>query len=204
MTKKLVYLMISVLGNALGTALMVNSDMGLTAWGSAAFNLGTFFHLSFGTAFILLALFFFGIAIALSRRFHLLDIILSLGFLVSFGMLSDVFIGWLSFIKSWDLVFRVIMNFFGLCILLYAIALHLKILIAVHPCDVFLYQMQVRLKSDFWGTNLTYGIAFGIAIAFGLFSGAISGIGLGTIMTVTLSGAIIRLFNRTLLVKLTF
>lgn len=202
MTRKLLYLLISVLGNALGTALMVNSDMGLTAWGSAAFNVGVFFDISFGTAFIILALVFFGIALTISRSFRIIDIALSIGFLLSFGMLSDLFIGWLSLIKTIPLVLRIGINFIGLSILLFSIALHLKILIAVHPCDVFLYQMQIRFKSDLWGTYFTYGIAFMIAIVFGLLSGSIMGIGMGTIMTVTISGAMIRFYNRTILFKM--
>ncbi len=202
MTKKLIYLCVSVLGNALGTALMVNSNMGLTAWGSAAYHMGSFFHLSFGTSFIILALLFFGIALLLSRKFHVIDILLSLAFLLSFGFLSDLFISWISIIHTWNLWLRVGMNVIGLFILLFSIALHLKILIAVHPCDVFLYQMQVRLKSDFWGTYVTYGVAFSIALVFGILAGNLSGIGFGTIMTVTMSGTIIRIVNRTFLANL--
>jgi len=63
MIRKLPYLLLSVLGNALGTALMINSHFGLTAWGSAAFNFGKFLDVTFGTAFIILALFFFVMAI---------------------------------------------------------------------------------------------------------------------------------------------
>jgi uncharacterized membrane protein YczE len=139
----------------------------------------------------------------MSRSFKIVDILLSLGFLVSFGMLSDLFIGWLELIKTIPLVIRIGINFVGLSILLFSIALHLKILIAVHPCDVFLYEMQVRLKSDLWGTYVTYAMAFLIAIIFGLLSGAVSGIGLGTITTVTLSGAMIRFYNKTFLNKMT-
>lgn len=204
MIKKIPYLIIAVLGNAIGTALMVNTDIGLTAWGSAAFNVGAFLDVSFGTAFIILALVFYLIALILQKSFKPVDTLLSLAFLVSFGMLSDLFIVWFPSFAEVALPIRILINFFGLSILIFAIAVHLKILIAVHPCDVFLYQMQVKLKSDLLGTYLTYGIAFLIAIGFGLLSGKIAGIGIGTLMTVTLSGLLIKLYNRTILRRLDF
>jgi len=204
MIRKLPYLLIAVLGNAIGTALMVNSDMGLTAWGSAAENFSTFFHVSFGTGFIILAVVFYFIALILQKRIRWIDTLLSAAFLVSFGMLSDLFILWIPSFVSLPFAIRIAINFVGLAILIFAIAVHLKILIAVHPCDVFLYQMQVKLKSDMVGTYFTYGIAFLIAIIFGLLSGGVSGIGIGTVMTVTLSGLMIKFYNRTLLKRLRF
>lgn len=204
MIRKIPFLILSVIGNALGTALMINSNVGLTAWGSAAFNFGAFLNVSFGTAFIILALLFFVVAILLSGKIVVMDMIMSIAFLLSFGLLSDLFVLWIPSFLEWPFWLRMLINFLGLSILLLAIAIHLKVLIAVHPCDVFLYQMQVKLKSDFYGTYLTYGIALTIGIVFGVLTGRIEGIGLGTLMTVVLSGALIRMFNRTVLKNLTF
>lgn len=201
--KRTIFLLIcAVIGNALGTALMTNTSLGLTAWGSAAYNIGRFLNISFGTAFIIMAIIFYLIALAISKKINIIETILSFAFLVSFGMLSDLFIWLIPDMTSLNYVLRLVINFFGLAILIFSIALHLKILIAVHPCDVFLYQMQVVCKNDAIGTYLTYGIAFLLAITFGLLFGEISGIGVGTLITVFFSGLMIKFYNQTLLKNL--
>ena len=199
MTRKIIYLIISVLGNALGTALMTNTHLGLTAWGSAALNLAGFFSISFGTAFILMAIFFYVIALMIRKKIKLIETLLSTLFLVSFGLLSDLFIAIIPDLIDLELYLRILINFIGLSILLFSIALHLKILIAVHPCDVFLYEMQVITKHDAIGTYLTYFIAILISITFGLLNHKIAGIGFGTVMTILFSGIFIRFYNQRLL-----
>ena len=199
MTRKIIYLIISVLGNALGTALMTNTHLGLTAWGSAALNLAGFFSISFGTAFILMAIFFYVIALMIRKKIKLIETLLSTLFLVSFGLLSDLFISIIPDLIDLELYLRILINFIGLSILLFSIALHLKILIAVHPCDVFLYEMQVITKHDAIGTYLTYFIAILISITFGLLNHKIAGIGFGTVMTILFSGIFIRFYNQRLL-----
>lgn len=199
MSKKLFILLCSVIGNALGTALMTNTRLGLTVWGSAAKNVSIFFNISFGTAFIILAIAFFMIAISINRKMRPNEMLMSLIFLISFGLLSDLFIFVIPDFSDLHYMFRLIINFSGLVILMFSIALHLKILIAVHPCDIFLYQMQVVFKNDTLGTYATYSIVFLISICFGLLSGMITGIGVGTLLTLCFSGVLIRFFNRTLL-----
>jgi uncharacterized membrane protein YczE len=198
MKRKLFFLFCSVLGNALGTALMTNTNLGLTAWGSAAKNFANFSDITFGTAFIILALVFYLIAIMMKKKINIYDTLMSLGFLVSFGLLSDLLIALIPNMIDLGIGIRILINLLGLSILLFSIALHLKILIAVHPCDVFLYEMQVVCKNDAIGTYLTYFIAIMIAIGFGLLNRGIAGIGIGTIATICFSGAMIRLFNQSI------
>lgn len=202
MKKKLFYLFIAVIGNALGTALMTNTDLGLTAWGSAAKNFSNYVSISFGTGFIILAIAFYFVASFIRKKIVIQETLLSFAFLVSFGLLSDLFIAIIPSMVELHLVLRILINFFGLTILIFAIALHLKVLIAVHPCDVFLYQMQKVFKNDAIGTYFTYFTAFSIAIIFGLLTGRINGIGIGTALTLLLSGGMIRLFNQTILKRM--
>lgn len=199
MIRKIFYLLIAVIGNALGTALMTNTDLGLTAWGSAAKNFANNINISFGTGFIILAIAFYLIATLIRKKIVIIETLLSFAFLVSFGLLSDLFIATIPSMVELHLVLRILINFLGLTILIFSIALHLKVLIAVHPCDVFLYQMQQVFKNDALGTYFTYFIAFAIAITFGLLNGRIQGIGIGTVLTLLVSGAMIRFFNQTIL-----
>jgi uncharacterized membrane protein YczE len=199
MQKKLFILLCSVIGNALGTALMTNTTMGLTVWGSAAKNASIFFNISFGTAFIVLAIAFFAIALMINRHMKPIEMLMSLIFLILFGLLSDLFIFLIPDFSNLHYMIRLAINIIGLVTLMFSIALHLKILIAVHPCDIFLYQMQIVFKNDTLGTYATYSIVFLISICFGLLSGAITGIGVGTLLTLCFSGVLIRFFNRTLL-----
>jgi len=62
--------------------------------------------------------------------------------------------------------------------------------------------MQKLCKNDAVGTYITYGIAFLLAITFGLLYGEISGIGVGTLITVLFSGLMIKFYNQTLLKNL--
>jgi uncharacterized membrane protein YczE len=199
MRKNIFYLICSVLGNALGTALMANTNLGLTAWGSAALNVAGFFDITFGTAFIMLALIFYMIALVIRKKIEMISTLMSVAFLLAFGLLSDLFINIIPNMTGLALALRILINFIGLSILLFSIALHLKIYIAVHPCDVFLYEMQVICKHDALGTYLTYGIAIMIAIIFGLLNDKITGIGIGTLITISFSGAMIRFFNKKVL-----
>lgn len=197
--KKYLYLIVSVIGNALGTALMANTDLGLTAWGSAAQNFSGLLGISFGTGFIVLATIFYVIAMIIQRKIVLLETGLSFAFLISFGLLSDLFINVIPDMSNLNIVLRILINFLGLAILIFAIALHLKILIAVHPCDIFLYQMQKVFKNDAIGTYFTFFTAFSVTIVSGLLNNEITGIGIGTAFTVLLSGLMIRFYNRVLL-----
>jgi uncharacterized membrane protein YczE len=56
--------------------------------------------------------------------------------------------------------------------------------------------MQFICKHDALGTYLTYGIAIMIAIIFGLLNDNITGIGIGTLITISFSGAMIRFFQQ--------
>jgi uncharacterized membrane protein YczE len=86
-------------------------------------------------------------------------------------------------------------------ILLFSIALHLKVKIAVHPLDVFLGVLQDHFNSVKKGTYLTYLCAFFVATFFGIIYGRIEAIQIGTVITITSSGFVMDFYNRTILQK---
>ena len=53
--RKLGYLSIAVVGNALGTALMAETNLGMTAWGSGSLNFSNYFNISLGFGFVILS-----------------------------------------------------------------------------------------------------------------------------------------------------
>ncbi len=128
MKNKLLFLICSVFGNALGTALMTQTGLGLTAWGSAAKNVADFYGITFGTAFIIIALIFYGIALIMQKKVEIMSTFMSLAFLITFGLLSDVLIHWIPDMTGLLIQFRIIINFLGLCVLLLSIALHLNLI----------------------------------------------------------------------------
>lgn len=193
------YLLIAIFGNALGTALMEQTNIGMTAWGSSALNVSNYLDVSLGTGFIILSVFFYSVAIVLARKIILKQGLYSALFLVSYAYLTDLFLFVIPSFESYPYIFRIIINLFGLLILLFSIAVHLRINFAVHPMDVFLKEMQSKMKSIALGTYASYLIGFSVGICFGLLYGSIEGIGLGTLFTLTLSGITLKLYNKYIL-----
>lgn len=67
--------------------------------------------------------------------------------------------------------------------------------IAVHPMDVFLKDVQMKLRSIALGTYLSYFLGFLIGVVFGLLHRSIEGVGIGTLFTLVLSGLVMKYFN---------
>ena len=194
--KTLGQLVIAVCGNAFGLALMLKTDLGASAWGAATSNLSLFFGWSEGLSIIIISVGFYLIAILIQRRFIWFDALLSLAFLLAFGSLLDVFLRWLPALHDIAIGWRILWNVIGMLVLLFSIALHLHIKIAVHPLDVYMQALQQRFKQVAVGTYLTYGSAFVIAILFGLLHGEIADIGIGTILIVLFGGVIMNGYEK--------
>jgi len=202
--RKVWYLVIAITGNALGTALMEETDLGMTAWGSAARNFSNYFDISLGMGFIILSVFFYVLATCIRREFILNEMIQSTIFLLSFSFLSDFFIYLIPSLSNLNDFFRLLINIFGMLILMFSIAVHIRVHIAVHPMDVFLYVMQKKLKSISIGTYLSYFMGFLIAVVFGLLHRHIDAIGVGTMITLISSGYVMHFYNKYILDKWSF
>ena len=194
------YLLIAIIGNALGTALMEQTNIGMTAWGSSALNTANFLGITLGNGFIVLSVFFYIVALLIARKVDFLAMFLSFVFLFSFAYLTDFFLLLVPDFSTLPYIIRIIINLFGLLILLFSIAVHLRINIAVHPMDVFLRVVQQKTSIAF-GTYLSYFIGFSIGIGFGLLHGSIEGIGIGTVFTLTISGLVMKYYNLWILDK---
>ncbi len=195
---KFYYLGIAVLFNSFGTALMAKSNLGMSTWGSAAINFSEFTNISLGISFNILAVVFYTVAVLISRKFSLRKAIYSFGFSLSFGLFTDIFIYMLPNIEIMPVWLRLLINIIGLLSMCFGIALHLRINLAVHPIDVFLGTLQALVKNVAKGTYLAYGTAFLVAILFGLLSGSIIGIGIGTINTLLFAGIILGYYDKRL------
>jgi len=199
--KNVLYLIIAVVGNALGTAFMSETNLGMTAWGAGSLNFAKYFDLSLGTGFIILSVFFYLTATIIRRKFILIEMIQSFLFLFSFGFLTDFFIYFMPNLDNLNIFSRGVLNVFGMSILFFSIALHLRVYIAVHPMDVFLSVVQGKLRSVSKGTYLVYFIAFSVGVLFGLLNNGIVGFGFGTINTLLFSGVIMDFFDRKVVTK---
>lgn len=202
--KKIIVLIVAVLLNALGQSLMAQTEFGMTAWGMAAVNLEAFASISLGTSFIILSTFSYGIATLIRKRFDGKEMIESFLFLFAFGFLTDLFVYWIPNLSGLHIVVRFLFNFLGLFVLLFSIALHLKVNRAIHPMDVYLKEIQYKVKSIRYGTYVSYGSAFIIGITLGLVNGEVLGINFGTIYTLLLSGIIFGFYSNVLLKNVRF
>ena len=202
--KKLLILFIAVLLNAFGQSLMAQTDFGMTAWGMAAINTENLFNISLGMSFIVLSICAYFVGTAIRRKFILREMIESFIFLFAFGGFTDLFVYLIPDLSAINVALRVLFNVFGLLILLFSISLHLKVGIAIHPMDVYLREIQKKVKSISKGTYISYGSAFLIGTVFGLIYGEIGGIHIGTIYTLLLSGLIFDFYTNKLLKNINF
>jgi len=201
--KKIGYLILAIIGNGLGSALMFQTHLGMSAWGASASNVSLFFHITPGASFIIISVVFYITAVLVRKKFVWRDFILSTIFLVSFSLVLDLFILILPDFTTLNMVYKLGLNIIGMLILLGAISLHLFVNIAVHPMDVFLQTMQKNVfKNVLYGTYFAYSCAFIIAIVFGLLSGGIRDIGIGTVLTLTLGGLVMAFYDKYIITKL--
>ena len=135
---------------------MAQTDIGMTAWGSSALNTANFLGLSLGNGFIVLSVFFYIVALLIAKKIDLIKMIQSFIFLFSFAYLTDLFLLFVPDFTVLPYIVRIVINFIGLLILLFSIAVHLRIQIAVHPMDVYLGAVQKAMKSIAKGTYLAY------------------------------------------------
>ncbi len=198
------YLIIAILGNALGTAIMAETSLGMTAWGSGASNTAQLLHITIGQAFIVLSVLFYVIATAIRKKFILKEMMESLIFLLSFSFLADYFISLMPDLSELGFVLLLSINIIGMLILMFSIAVHIRLHRFVHPMDIFLYVLQQKLNSVSKGTYAAYFIGFSIAVLFGLFSGGIQDIGVGTLVTLLSSGLVMKYYNLWILDKWKF
>jgi len=196
--KKIIYLSIAILGNALGTAIMEASNIGMTAWGSSSLNTAAFFNLELWAGFMILSILFYFIAVIIRKKFILSEFINSFLFMIGFSIFTSIFMKIVPDLEYLNYVYRAIINIFGLFILLFGIAVHLKVNIAVHPMDVYLYVIQKKI-GVLKGTYFCYFSGFSVAIIFGLLNNELLGIGLGTAFTLLLSGLIMKFYNSVVL-----
>lgn len=202
--KTVLYLLIAILGNALGTAIMSTTDLGMTAWGSGASNTGYLLGITLGQAFIVLSVLFYVFATIIRKKFILREMIESTVFLLSFSFLSDLFISLMPDLGVLPYWLLLLTNIFGMLILMFSIAVHIRLHRFVHPMDVFLHVLQSKLKSVSKGTYFAYGIGFSIAVICGLLYGEIQDIEIGTGITLLSSGLVMKYYNKWILDKWKF
>ena len=202
--RKILVLIVAVLLNALGQSLMAQTEFGMTAWGMAAVNLEAYIHISLGMAFIILSILSYFVATLMRKRFDLREMIESFLFLFAFGFLTDLFVYLIPSLGDMHIIVRFLCNFLGLLVLLFSISLHLKVNRAIHPMDVYLKEIQIKMNSVRYGTYMSYGSAFIIGAALGLLNGEILGINFGTIYTLLLSGIIFGFYSNVLLKNVRF
>ncbi len=201
MKNRIIYLIYAVLFNAIGTALMAKSNLGMSAWGAASINLAEFLNVSLGVSFNIIAVVFYLIALILLKGITLKEVIYSFAFAFSFGTFTDLFVYLLPNISAMSLFVRVVANIIGLLIMCLGIAIHLRINVAVHPMDVYLGAVQRGLKNVAIGTYVAYGSAFLVGVAFGVMNGGIVGIGFGTAFTLLFGGLILGRLDKVLKIK---
>lgn len=203
MSKKIVYLVISILLNTLGNALMIKVALGSAPWAAAALNTSGFFGITTGQALIALGVFALIMTNVLRKRLELIKDAFNFVYMLFYGYFVDIWLFVLGPLRIDIYVLRLIVCVFGIALIGCAISVYFRVNLVIHPFDDFIK----ILKTDYMNGSvvraqwITLGIALGISVVFGLLNGRILGVNIGTILTYILLGQFAALCDKVRIIK---
>lgn len=196
--KKYFLWIFSIIVNAFGNCLLIESNIGSGPWIAASMGIAKSSHLQIGVCTIILNFLVYVPIIIISRKFNLIKLIGSFFVAYIFGIFLDLFLNIFSILNLNNLIFRGILFLMGDIILSAGISVYLRLNIAVNPFDQFLKTVNEYLIPDMKKANWVYlGVPFILAILFGIYNKFdFTGIGVGTLFMFLLNGVFIKFFNK--------
>lgn len=198
-------LMIAILYNSLNLSLLVKGNFGISTLSSVPVVFSKVFsQFTLGNWTIIIQTLTLGIMLLFVRKFKL-------GYLLSF--LVAIFFGY--FVDMWTLVlsplpitlgFRIIYFIFGLCGTGIGAAFFVQCGLPIQPFDLFVREVSKATKTSLKKTRMIYdATSLTISLSVSLFFlRRLEAIGIGTILSVFMTGNIMHFTSEKLLKKYTF
>lgn len=196
MVKRLGLYFLGILVLGFGIVLNTKTGLGVAAINSVPYGISEMTSLSLGTATTILYIIFVVIQIMIYRKFDL-KVILQIPFSYFMGYIIDFYDGLLNFsISSLPIAFILL----GIAIVATALGAYVVVTLDLipNPADGMVKALSQVINKEFGKTKLMFDcgmMLFTIVITY-IFSGAIIGIGIGTVLSAGLIGQIIVLYNR--------
>lgn len=196
------WFILSITLNALGNSFMIIANLGSAPWTSAAENLFFVLPVSIGVCVIILHLFSFFVSYLIKVKLPIHVMIKSLGLAVVFGLFIDLFLYFheLIFVPE-TLTMRLIYLFIGLNLIAIAVSIYFQSSSIYLPTDFLLKAFGNIFKNYTVGTIIWTAIPLSISLIIVLYRWSLAGIGVGTILFMFISGMMIDLYNRLIVIR---
>lgn len=185
---------LSIFMNAAGNGLTISTHLGSAVWTGSSVNLSNWIHIELGTT-----LFIYGVVITIvnqillghfDRRRFVSNLLYAFPFsyLVSGFTIVWNFIG----VPSWSLPTRVVLDTLGIFVVAAAVSIYQRSNLLMHPNDDLSYILRFKfLKgSAILGQWVSYVPPIIIIVVSVLATGKIEAIGYGTVLALTIQGAL--------------
>jgi uncharacterized membrane protein YczE len=196
--KKMVWLAVSVLLNALGNALTVKAALGSAPWTAASLNLADTIGMTVGETMII---FGFVVLIAddlLRSHWKIRNDFFNFLYVLTFGYLVDAWLFVMQNLTIDGLILRLIVCVFGVMCIGCALSIYFRVNLVLHPFDDL---MKIMRDKYFHGNvvpaqRLSLGIPLTIALTVGLLRHYLVGVNVGTLVSFLCMGYFIELFDK--------
>lgn len=185
---------LSIFMNAAGNGLTISTHLGSAVWTGSSVNLSNWIHIELGTT-----LFIYGVVITIvnqillghfDRRRFVSNLLYAFPFsyLVSGFTMVWNFIG----VPLWSVPIRVILDTLGIFVIAAAVSIYQRSNLLMHPNDDLSYILRFKfLKgSAILGQWVSYVPPIIIIVVSVLVTGKIEAIGYGTVLALTIQGAL--------------
>lgn len=196
--KGIVWLIASVLMNALGNALTIKASVGSAPWTAASLNLSSMSGLTVGNILVVMGFIVLIVDDVLRRHWNGIKDVFNFLYLLSFGYVIDAWLFVLQPVSVNSLILRIMICVVGLMCIGAALSIYFRVNLCLHPFD----DLMKILREKYLHGNvvlaqwISLGIPLLISLPLGLFRHHLIGINIGTVISFLCMGYFILLFDR--------
>lgn len=207
MKKQLPRFILYIIGlfiNALGIVLSTYTGLGVACVTCLCTNLHNLFHLSLGTSFTLLYVFYVFLEFLILKKDFGIKNLLQIFFAFMFGYFTD-FIQSFIYLEPSNLVAQLSLLLVSLLIIAFGVVILINCDLVPSAPDGFVQVISNRLKRPFGSIKVYHDItAATIGVIFGLIYGQVEGLGIATIIAALTLGRMISIIERLMKTKIRY
>lgn len=190
--------LLSITTMALGITFVTKSNLGTSAISSIQYILSLAFKPSFGLFTFLINLIFFLMQVLILRKEFPKNQYLQLFVGPAMGVFIDIWMNLFDFINPINYKSKLVISVLGCVIIAISTILQLKAGVVTNPAEGIVKTLAYKTKIEFGRIKIYFDLFLVLiaSILSFLLIGEIKGIGVGTLITATLVGIIIRIINK--------
>lgn len=203
MKKRYVIFILSLFINALGNAFMLKGSVGSAPWTACFDNFSNFFHITPGTACIILSLVFYVISKLIGRDLKLSESIICVVSSSVYGLITDFYLLIIGREQTTSIFMNYFYGIFGVILVAIAVSMAIQANIGYLALDDFLKNIKTHVCKG----NISVASIFSSIIALaisgitGYLSGGIVNITILTIFIGLFLGILVSFFDKIIIIK---